>query len=225
MGKFTTIIKQGIWRPGALWRTFCFNILRKHKGSGRICCTPYSLLDLHPSAEISIECDTFFGYKKYRGSRIETSIWMDRNSKLKLNKPDADAEEKRVVIYHGCDIQLFKGAELEIGAPCVMNNGVEIICMDRISIGSNCLISRGVVIRDNDGGHQVLIDGYKATAPVEIGNHVWIGQGAMILKGSKIGDNAIIGAGAIVQGRVKAGSLVMADPSRTFAKNINWSHQ
>ena len=123
-----------------------------------------------------------------------------------------------MVIYHGCDIQLFKGAELEIGAPCVMNNGVEIICMDRISIGSNCLISRGVVIRDNDGGHQVLIDGYKATAPVEIGNHVWIGQGAMILKGSKIGDNAIIGAGAIVQGRVKAGSLVMADPSRTFAK-------
>ena len=71
MGKFTTIIKQGIWRPGALWRTFCFNILRKHKGSGRICCTPYSLLDLHPSAEISIECDTFFGYKKYRGSRID----------------------------------------------------------------------------------------------------------------------------------------------------------
>ncbi len=107
MGKFTTIIKQGIWRPGALWRTFCFNILRKHKGSGRICCTPYSLLDLHPSAEISIECDTFFGYKKYRGSRIETSIWMDRNSKLKLNKPDADAIEKRMVIYHGCDIQLF----------------------------------------------------------------------------------------------------------------------
>ena len=52
-----------------------------------------------------------------------------------------------------------------------------------------------------------------------------LARGAMILKGSKIGDNAIIGAGTIVQGRVKAGSLVMADPSRTFAKNINWSHQ
>jgi len=68
----------------------------------------------------------------------------------------------------------------------------------------------------------VLVDGYKKSAPVHIGNHVWIGQGALILKGSMIGNGAIIGAGAVVCGKVKSGALVMADPSRTFAKDIKW---
>ena len=225
MGKISTVCKQGLWRPAALWRTLKINFLRKHQGDKRFWCTSHSVTDIHADAEITIDCDTVFGNKKYRGSKIETSLWMDRGARLILRRPAPWAEEKRIVFFHGCDIQIFRDATLDISGPCVMNRGVEIICMDKITIGSDCLISRDVVIRDNDGGHRVQIDGYKPSAPVEIGNHVWIGQGAIILKGSKIGDNAIIGAGSVVQGRVKAGSLVMADPSRTFAKDINWSHK
>jgi acetyltransferase-like isoleucine patch superfamily enzyme len=82
-----------------------------------------------------------------------------------------------------------------------------------------------VVIRDNDGGsNEILMEGYKITAPVTIGNHVWIGQGAMIMKGVTIGDGAIISAGAWVVTNVKPKALVMGDPARAIQKNVEWGH-
>jgi acetyltransferase-like isoleucine patch superfamily enzyme len=86
------------------------------------------------------------------------------------------------------------------------------------------MIARDVVIRDNDGGHEIPIEGYKKTAPVTIGNHVWIGQGAMIMKGVTIGDGAIISAGAWVATNVKPNALVMGDPARAVKKNVEWRH-
>jgi acetyltransferase-like isoleucine patch superfamily enzyme len=94
--------------------------------------------------------------------------------------------------------------------------------MDNITIGNDVIIARDVVIRDNDGGHEILAEGYKKTAPVTIGNHVWIGQGAMIMKGVTIGDGAIIGAGAWVAKDVKPKTLVLADPARAVQKDIEW---
>ncbi|WP_169730558.1 acyltransferase [Xylanibacter oryzae] len=124
-------------------------------------------------------------------------------------------------IFSGCDIQVFANAHLSIGK-CSMNRNVQILCMNEITIGDGCLISRDVVIRDNDGGHSILSDSYKKTSPVHIGNHVWIGQGAIIMKGVTIGDGAIIGAKSFVATNVKPNSLVMCDPSRTFAKDQEW---
>ena len=78
------------------------------------------------------------------------------------------------------------------------------------------IFSRDVVIRDNDGGHEIMIEGYKKTAPVIIGNHVWIGQGAMIMKGVTIGDGAIIGAHAVVTKNVDPYSIVVGNPAKTI---------
>lgn len=182
---------------------------------GRFFVRPYSVIDIDRSAVLEIIGFCDFGFKKYRGSRLETSLWMAQGAEFRVGFSE---------IYHGTDIQIFKNAVCTIGNHVTMNRGAQIICQENISIGEDCLISRDVVIRDNDGGHSILVDGYKKSAPVKIGNHVWIGQGAMILKGAQIGDGAIIGAGAVVTGRVKAGALVMPDPSRVFAKDIEWAH-
>jgi len=220
MGKLDTLLTQRLLNPCALLRTLRVSFLRRktlRRAGACMYCTPYSVVDVHPSAVIDLRSHATFGFKKYRGSRVETSLWMGRDASFTLG-----SDGGRNPIYHGCDLQVFRGASLSIGSDTVMNRNVQIICQDNISIGSGCLISRDVVIRDNDGGHKINIDGYKSSVPVVIGDHVWIGQGAMILKGARIGDGAIIGAGAIVSGRVKANSLVMADPSRTFAKDISW---
>jgi len=131
-------------------------------------------------------------------------------------------ENGPVNIYYGTDILVFKGASLTFKGQDDINQRVQIICMDNIIIGENVMISRDVVIRDNDGGHEILTEGYKKTAPVVIGNHVWIGQGAMIMKGVTIGDGAIIAADAWVVTNVKPNTLVMGDPARTVQKNIEW---
>lgn len=220
MGKIKTLIKNKCINPCPFFRTIRTNYLRKmsnRMNHGLIFFSSFSVCDIHPSARLNIQNRSIFGSKKYCGSRIETSLWMDADSVLNIGNNYGG-----VSISYGCDIQIFKGARLSIGGKCVMNRATQIICQDEISIGEDCLISRDVVIRDNDGGHTIVVDGYKKSSPVHIGNHVWIGQGAMILKGSTIGDGAIIGAGAVVFGKVKPGSLVMTDPSRTFAGDVKW---
>jgi len=146
---------------------------------------------------------------------MESRLAVEGNGSLTI-------ESGHVSIYYGSDILVFKGANLTFKGRVVINQRVQIICMDNISIGDDVMIARDVVIRDNDGGHNILTEGYKKTAPVTIGNHVWIGQGAMIMKGVTIGDGAIISAGAWVVTNVKPNALVMGDPARTFQKNVEW---
>ena len=208
--------------PGPLYRTIKYNFLRKNTErvdkKSVFFHTSFSIFDLHKTAKLIIEGSSTLGYKRYKHSALETSLVMGENSTLEIGSKAGGCN-----IYHGCDIQIFKNAKLKIGK-CAINRGAQIICQDSITIGDDCMISRDVVIRDNDGGHKILIDNYKPTAPVIIGNHVWIGQGAIIMKGVKIGDGAIIGAGAFVATNVKANALVMPDPSRTFAKDVNWDY-
>lgn len=54
---------------------------------------------------------------------------------------------------------------------------------------------------------------YVRTRPVSIGNHVWIGTGATILKGVTIGDSAVVGAGAVVTRDVPTNCLVAGVPA------------
>jgi len=55
-----------------------------------------------------------------------------------------------------------------------------------------------------------------------INANVWIGQGAMIMKGVTIGDGAVIGAGAWIVGNVKPRAMAMGDPARTVQKEVVW---
>ena len=47
------------------------------------------------------------------------------------------------------------------------------------------------------------------TGSIEIGNNVWIGANTIILRGTKIGDNAVIAAGSIVKGEVPTGAVIV----------------
>lgn len=179
--------------------------------------TRFTVIDVHKNARILMKGSILFGYKRIRGSRLETRLAVEDNGSFFI-------ENGNVSVYYGTDIIVFNGAKLTFKGNAGINQRVQIICMDSITIGNDVMISRDVVIRDNDGGHQILAEGYKKTAPIIIGNHVWIGQGAMIMKGVTIGDGAIISAGAWVVSNVKPKTVVMGDPARSIQKNIEWIH-
>ena len=206
--------------PMTIDRIFRINFCRRNTfRTGRLNLflpTRFSVLDIHKSARIHLKGRMLLGLKRVKGSRIESALLLEEGSKLNINK--------NVTISYGADIQLFKNAELTFLGETFLNKNVQVICMDRITIGDDVIIARDVVIRDNDGGHQILTEGYQAAAPVVIGNHVWIGQGAMIMKGVTIGDGAIIGAGAWVTANVKPRAVVMGDPARMVQKNKDWIH-
>ncbi len=107
-----------------------------------------------------------------------------------------------------------------------INGGVEIISLKKIDIGEDCLFAEGIILRDNDG-HQINSgngDSNDSEAKeVKIGNHCWIGQRAMILKGVSLADNVIVGAGAVVAGSFSSGVAVAGIPAKIIKENVSWS--
>lgn len=71
--------------------------------------------------------------------------------------------------------------------------------------------------------HTVVRDGFKATKPVDIGRNVWIGNRATILKGVKVGNGAVVAAGAVVTHNVPDKCLVAGVPAHIIRENVAWN--
>ncbi len=214
-----TVFKHISLYPRPLWKFWRINFLRRKTTSNFskgwfLAPTRYTAIHIHRNATLDIKGWFFFGIRRIRGSRMESRLAVEGNGTL--------AVEGNVSASYGTDILVFDGAKLTFRGKNSLNQRVQIICMDSITIGKDVMIARDVVIRDNDGGHDILTEGYTTTAPITIGNHVWIGQGAMIMKGVTIGDGAVISAGAWVVKDVKPNTLVMGDPARAVRKDVMW---
>lgn len=125
-----------------------------------------------------------------------------------------------VAFDRGVDVTVKCGT-LEIGARSYVGQGSVIVARDRIDVGSDCLIAEYVTIRDQDHAiapGQITAQNGFVTAPIAIGNNVWIGAKATITKGTTIGDNAIVGAGAVVTHDVPADCVVAGVPARVLRK-------
>lgn len=122
-------------------------------------------------------------------------------------------------LHIGSGFKMRDGAKLRVrkGAVCTMGKNVSIssfnviTCKEFITMGDNVILSPGVQIYDHD--HDYACEGgiaemkYK-TSPVEIGSNVWIGANCVILRGTRIGDNCVIGANTVVKGEIPANSVV-----------------
>lgn len=108
-------------------------------------------------------------------------------------------------------------SKITIGEGCAFSNNISVCAIDSIHIGSQCLIGDMVLIIDAD--HHELDpskrwDGPGTVRPVVVGNNVWIGSRATILRGVCIGDNSVIGAGAVVTKSVPPNVVVAGNPAR-----------
>ena len=106
----------------------------------------------------------------------------------------------------------FSSGELEIGSDAALGNGVSINCMERITIGEGVQIGPDVKIYDHDHDFRVP-GGIRAekfrTAPVKIGDNSWIGCNVVILMGTTLGENCIVGAGSVLKGQYPANSVIV----------------
>lgn len=96
-----------------------------------------------------------------------------------------------------------------------------------IEIGRLCMFSNGITLRNHDS-HKILDPetGSQLNYPKDIvlGDHVWIGQGATILKGCNIGKDSVIGFGSIVTKSCNPGSVVTGVPAKIVKTNITWDY-
>ncbi len=103
---------------------------------------------------------------------------------------------------------------IAIGAQTYINYGVSISAHQLVSIGEDCLIGQYVIINDNDYHDIVQKRRLPPSRPVVIEDRVWLGARAIVLKGVRIGHDAVIGAGAVVTSDIPPRSVAVGVPAR-----------
>lgn len=131
--------------------------------------------------------------------------------------------EKAHIVVRGsnCCVSIKKGTSF---------GDVYMVCMGNhnyIEIGEECMFAEKIDIWNTDSHPIFNKDGDLAnpSAPIVIGNHVWIGKGCRILKGVTIGNNSIVGMGALVTKDIPSSTLNVGMPSKVIKENINWDRR
>jgi acetyltransferase-like isoleucine patch superfamily enzyme len=140
----------------------------------------------------------------------------------------------RVRVYVWTAFNIEPTGKVEVGEDSVLVGAV-FMCAESITIGRRVTVSYNVTIADSDF-HPIEWEERRLDAvanapfgdkslrpviqskPVEIGDDVWIGIGAIILKGVKIGRGARIGAGAVVTNEVPSDASVVGNPARFISQ-------
>lgn len=117
---------------------------------------------------------------------------------------------------------------LFIGDNCEMGDMTHIVALNSVKIGDNVLIASKCFISDtNHGGYKGDNQSTPEDAPntrplvygeVRIGNNVWIGENAVVLAGSEIGDGCVIGANSVVKGAFEKNTIIAGAPAKLIKK-------
>lgn len=109
-----------------------------------------------------------------------------------------------------------------------MNSVITLHEAGSIVIGRDCMLS-GDVRMDVSDMHSILDAATKQRInPPEdicIDDHVWIGQGVHILKGTTIGANSILGAKAVVCSAIPSGVIAVGVPAKVVKEGITWDRR
>lgn len=124
-----------------------------------------------------------------------------------------------ITLFSRCSLTTFAGSEIRIGNRVGLN-GTTITSKKRIQIGDGTMIAPNVIIVDSDFHAQwppesrLISSTADTDREVVIGENVWIGMNTVVLKGSTIGDNTIIGACSLVSGAIPANVIAGGNPAR-----------
>ena len=181
-----------------------------------------------------------FNFVFFYKSRLVLNL--THSSRFRCSKKSVSFLKGRLRMHNNTDVYVADGASLVINGDVDVFSDCKIACLGKgqlvlnggfvnersqilsyslIEIGSDCAIGCDVIIRDYDF-HKLDMDSYEVSKPIHIGNHVWIGQRAMILKGVSVGDGAVVAAGAIVTRDVPANCLVAGVPAKVIREHVNW---
>jgi len=151
--------------------------------------------------------------------RTDGLLFLGRGLELEIGRRGRLEFGRFVWIGDGTKIRCHEG-RVEIGEKTVMGQECTISAYQRVSIGEQCVIADRAMFIDFDHGvveveRPIRSQGiYKRD--VEVGSNVWIGYGACILRGVRVGDNSIVGTNSVVTRDVPANAVVAGIPARVI---------
>lgn len=133
-------------------------------------------------------------------------------------------------IGYGCRFDLINPNKktLFIGDNCEVGDYCHFVACENVTIGDNFLGASKIFISDTNHGNYQGKECSRPdeapdrrrlyTKPVVIGNNVWVGDNAVILAGTKIGNGCVIGANAVVKGEFPDGCIIVGAPAKIVKK-------
>ncbi|GLY14568.1 hypothetical protein Kisp01_15830 [Kineosporia sp. NBRC 101677] len=126
------------------------------------------------------------------------------------------------------NITVSGGARVVIGRSTTCETTQIVAQNGDVLIGEDCMFSFAVEIRttdthaiyDVDGGGRVNPD-----QPIRIGDHVWLGKQAIVLKGADVGSGSVVGARGVVSGVIPPLSVCVGVPARVVRSNAIWTRR
>lgn len=124
----------------------------------------------------------------------------------------------------------FVGVKLN-GTPRFISTDVKFDSFNLIEIGDNAVISDRVILLTHDYsctnalraiGEMHNTD-VSISRHIKIGNNSFIGMGSILLPGTEIGDNVIVGAGSVVRGKIPSNSIVVGNPAKVIDTIENYA--
>lgn len=129
----------------------------------------------------------------------------------------------RLAIHHAgnllrwCKVTYLRATGVKIGHNTMISLGAKIdVRRGNVRIGDNCHITYGVVILSHDGAARQIDPQDDGEGAVDIGDNVFVGVNAVVLKGVTIGDNSVVAAGAVVSMNVPENVVVAGNPARVI---------
>jgi acetyltransferase-like isoleucine patch superfamily enzyme len=151
--------------------------------------------------------------------RTNGPVFFGRRLELQIGRSGTIDFGRFVWIGDGTKIRCHEGV-VEIGEKTVLGQDCTISAYQRVRIGEQCVIADRAMFIDFDHG-VVEVDRpirrqgiYKRD--VEVGSNVWIGYGACVLRGVRVGDNAIVGTNSVVTKDVPANAVVAGVPAKVI---------
>ncbi len=213
---YNTLIK---WSKISLTKFIYYNFFcKKIHREKHAFLVPYrgSVIRLRKGAAIYMKGNILLNTGRMWNVRENCYLLLDREAKLQV--------EEQMFMAYGSRMEIGDGAQVKIGS-MGCNMWCTLICLESITMGKEVMLGWNVTVMDGNG-HPVGYEGQqtrKNTKPVIIGNHVWLCNGCHVMKGSKIGDGAIIGARSFISGRVKAGAMTSPMPTKVIMEDVGWN--
>lgn len=122
--------------------------------------------------------------------------------------------DRGVILLATCD-----AARIELGRQCYVNRHTMIDASERVTIGDETMIGPFCYITDHDHTISASVsagEGPLLARPTEIGARCWLGAHVSVLKGVRIGDGTVVGAGSVVTKSLPAGVIAVGNPARVL---------